>query len=87
MPNTKSAARRARNSARKRDRNRGVKARIKSLQKQHAEVLKAGSKEDADKSLRSLTSALDRAAKGGVIHKRTADRRKSRLTLALGAKK
>jgi ribosomal protein S20 len=49
--------------------------------------LVAGKKEDAAKTLRLLTSALDKAAKSGVIHRARANRSKSRLSLRLKAVK
>jgi small subunit ribosomal protein S20 len=81
MPNTKSAERRARNSARKNLRNRSVKSRLHTLETSYLEVLAAGKKEDAAKQLRVLSSAFDKAAKAGVVHRATADRKKSRLAL------
>jgi len=81
MPNTKSAERRARNSARKNLRNRSVKSRLHTLEMNYLEVIAAGKKEDAAKQLRGLSSAFDKAAKAGVVHRATADRKKSRLAL------
>jgi small subunit ribosomal protein S20 len=83
MPNTKSAERRMRNSARKQSRNHSVKSRLHTLQKGYAEALAGGKKDAAASALRTVSSALDKAAKGGVIHARTASRKKSRLTLQL----
>ncbi len=83
MPNTKSAERRMRNSARKETQNHAVKSRLHTLEKKYLELVTAGKKEDAAKSLRLLTSAFDKAAKSGVVHRATADRKKSRLALAL----
>jgi small subunit ribosomal protein S20 len=68
MPNTKSAERRVRNSARKQSQNQVVKSRLHTLKRSYADALGAGKKEDAAKTLRELTSALDKAAKRGVIH-------------------
>ena len=87
MPNTKSAERRMRNSARKNLRNRSIKSRIHTLEKNYLELLSAGKKEDAAKELRALSSAFDKAAKSGVVHRATADRKKSRLTLRLAKAK
>lgn len=87
MPNTKSAERRARNSARKNLRNRSTKSRLHSLERAYLELLAAGKKDDAAKQLRSLSSALDKAAKAGVLHRATADRKKSRLALRLAKAK
>ncbi len=83
MPNTKSAERRMRNSARKQLRNRSKKSRLHTLERNYQEVLKTGKKEEAGISLRLLSSAFDKAAKAGVVHKSTANRKKSRLALQL----
>lgn len=83
MPNTKSAERRMRNSARKQARNRAVSSRLKSLEKSYNAAVKAGKKEDAATALRSTLSAYDKAAKNGVIHRGLANRKKSRLTVRL----
>jgi small subunit ribosomal protein S20 len=87
MPNTKSAERRMRNSARKNLRNRSIKSRIHTIETSYLELLSAGKKDDAAKQLRSLSSAYDKAAKSGVVHRATADRKKSRLALALAKAK
>ena len=83
MPNTKSAERRMRNSARKNLRNRSIKSRLHTLEKSYLELLSAGKKDDAAKQLRTLSSAFDKAAKSGAVHRATADRKKSRLALRL----
>jgi len=87
MPNTKSAGRRMRNSARKNLRNRSVKSRIHTLEKSYLELLSTGKKDEAGKELRTLSSAFDKAAKSGVVHRATADRKKSRLALRLAKTK
>jgi small subunit ribosomal protein S20 len=83
MPNTKSAERRARNSARKNLRNRSVKTRLHSLERGYLQLLESGKKEDASKAFQGITSAFDKAAKAGIVHRATADRKKSRLALRL----
>jgi len=83
MPNTKSAERRMRNSARKQTRNHSTKSRLHTLERNYLELLGAGKKEDATKALRTISSAFDKAAKSGVVHRVTADRKKSRLALRL----
>ena len=87
MPNTKSAERRMRNSARKKLHNRSVKSRLHSLEKKYLGLVSAGQKDDAAKSLSALSSAFDKAAKTGVVHRATADRKKSRLALRLAKAK
>jgi small subunit ribosomal protein S20 len=83
MPNTKSADRRMRNSARKKLHNRSIKSRLHTLERSYLQLLETGKKEDATQSLRSLSSAFDKAAKSGVVHRATADRKKSRLAIRL----
>jgi small subunit ribosomal protein S20 len=83
MPNTKSAERRMRNSARKQLRNKSVKSRLKTLEKSFLAAVAGGKKDDANAALRAVTSALDKAAKGGAIPKATANRKKSRLAVRL----
>ena len=87
MPNTKSAERRMRNSARKNLRNRSIKSRIHTIETSYLELLSAGKKDDAAKQLRTINSVYDKAAKSGVVHRATADRKKSRLALALAKAK
>ncbi len=79
MPNTKSAERRVRSSARRRIRNRKVKLGLKTLQKELNALVAAGKKEEAAATYRKVSSALDKAAKSGVIPKATASRKRSRL--------
>ncbi len=83
MPNTKSAERRVRSNARKQARNSAVKSRLTTLEKKYLDLTKAGSKDAASVALRDLTSALDKAAKVGVLKRGTVDRKKSRHTVRL----
>ena len=87
MPNTKSAERRMRNSARKRLHNRSIKSRLKSLERVYTDAAKNGKKDDAAAAYRKLSSAFDKAAKSGVIHKAKANRKKSRLAARLAVVK
>ncbi len=87
MPNTKSAERRMRNSARKQLQNRSVKSRLHTLERSYLKLLTAGKKDDATVALQAVTSAFDKAAKSGVVHRGTADRKKSRLALRLAHSK
>jgi small subunit ribosomal protein S20 len=83
MPNTKSAERRMRSSSRKRMHNRMVKSRLHSLEKKYLSLLTTGNKPEATALLGQVSSAFDKAAKAGVLHKAAADRKKSRLSLRL----
>jgi small subunit ribosomal protein S20 len=87
MPNTKSAGRRLRNSARKQLHNRSIKSRLHNLERNFAELLGTGKREEAATALRALSSAFDKAAKTGVVNRLMASRKKSRLSLRLKAAK
>ena len=78
MANTKSAAKRARQTIKRSLRNRSAVTRLRTMQKG------ARSSEKADVNrIRELISALDKAAKRGIIHRNAANRRKARLNRAL----
>lgn len=83
MPKTKSAERRMRSNERRRLRNRAVKTKLHRLEKAYLAAVAAGKKDEASKALKDVTSAFDKAAKGGVVHRATADRKKSRHALRL----
>jgi len=76
-----------RNSARKHLRNQSVKSRLHHLETHYAKFLVAGKKDEAVETLRQLSSALDKAAKAGVIHRARANRSKSRLSVRLNSAK
>ena len=76
-----------RNSARKQLHNRIVKSRLRTLERNYLEALTAGKKDDAAKELRTLSSAFDKAAKTGVVHRAAASRKKSRLAIRLARAK
>jgi small subunit ribosomal protein S20 len=78
MANTKSAAKRSRQSLKRGNQNRGVRTRLRTLQKR----VGVATKPDAEQ-IRGLISALDKAAKRGIIHRNAADRRKARLNRQL----
>ncbi len=56
MPNTKSAERRMRNSARKKLHNRGIKSRLHTLEKGYLQLVAAGSYTSARAMLRNLAN-------------------------------
>ena len=81
MANTRSAAKRSRQMLRRAVRNRSVKTHLRRLQKQ----IRLAPERSADQ-IRAAISAIDKAAKSGVIHRNAANRRKTRLNKALVAK-
>ena len=76
-----------RNSARKHGQNQSVKSRLKTLEKTYLRLVSEGKKQEAAGALRQVSSAMDKAAKKGVVHKGTVSRKKSRLSLKLNAVK
>ena len=76
-----------RNSARKRLHNRSIKSSLHQMEKKYLAILASGKKTDAAESFRNVSSAFDKAAKSGVIHKSMADRKKSRLSARLALMK
>ena len=83
MPNTKSAARRVRNSARKNLQTRSVKSKLRRLEKEFRAAVTAGKKDEAAKLLPGVHSAFDKAVKTGAVPRPTANRKKSRLAVSL----
>jgi small subunit ribosomal protein S20 len=82
MANTKSAAKRTRQSLVSAQRNRSVKTHLRRLQKQ----IRPASENSPDQ-IRAIISAIDKAAKRGIIHRNAANRRKARLNRALAERK
>jgi small subunit ribosomal protein S20 len=82
MANTRSATKRARQTLKRSLRNRSVVTRLRTMQKQ----ARATQTPSADQ-IRALISAIDKAAKRGIIHENAANRQKARLNKALAAAK
>ena len=77
MPNLKSAKKRMRQNEVRRDRNLQVRTRLKNARRIMMETLESKDAAAGDVAFRSYCSVLDKAAKGGVIKKNTAIRRKT----------
>ena len=80
MANHKSAEKRARQNEKRRVRNKAVKTRIKHVTKEVRQASGEASKEEAMAKLKAAQSIVDKALKKGVIHKKTAARKVSRLS-------
>jgi small subunit ribosomal protein S20 len=85
MANTRSAAKQARASERRRAHNRIIKSKLHTLEKKFVLLTDAKKATEAAETLRALVSALDKAAKVQVVTKNFANRKKSRLTARLKA--
>ena len=86
MANHKSAEKRARQNEKRRLRNKAVKTRVKHITKDvRLSSSGAASKEAALAKLNTAQSIIDKAAKKGVIHRKTAARKISRLSKLVNA--
>lgn len=79
MANTLSSKKRIRQNARRRMRNKNVRARTRSFIKRAQTAIEEGNTQVAAEAVKQAISEIDRAKTTGVLHRRTADRRKSRL--------
>ena len=86
MANTKSAIKAARKSKRLHDRNQGVRTRLKSLHKKLEAAIKAKDAAAAKAAGIAYVSAMDKAAKTGVVHANTASRAKAHAAKHIFAK-
>ncbi len=86
MAITKSAKKAIRQSARRKKQNVIYKDEIKKLVKEARTLILAKKIDEAKKLLPKIYSALDKAAKVGVIKKNNASRHKSRLTKLIDKK-
>ena len=82
MANHKSAKKRARQMVKRTARNRPIKTRIKTVTRAFREALVEGDKTKVEETYNVAAQTLRRAASSGIIPKRTASRRVSRLSLA-----
>lgn len=76
-----------RGNARKRLHNRAIASRLRKLDRNLRDSVADGKPADATKALPAALSALDKAVKSGVITRAAANRKKSRLTLAINRAK
>ncbi len=79
MANHKSALKRIRQNEKRRLRNRSRRNRARTLVKKARLQIEAGDFSSAEQATLAAMRDLDKAASKGVIHRRNADRRKSRL--------
>jgi len=80
MPNTKSAIRRVKRTRTQASLNRIRKSKYKSAVKQISTYLEAGKIKEAKNFLPKFHSQLMKVAKTGIISKKTASRKISRIT-------
>ncbi|MEJ6951121.1 30S ribosomal protein S20 [Natronospora cellulosivora (SeqCode)] len=83
MPIIKSAKKRVKIAAKKTERNREWKNKLKSSIKAFENLVNEGNKAEAENQLKETVKIIDKASNHGIIHKNNAARKKSRLTKML----
>ena len=80
MANHKSALKRARQNEGRRLRNRGYKTRVKNAVKNVRTAIAENTPEKAQEDLKAAVSVIQKTVSRGVIHRKTASRKISRLS-------
>lgn len=79
MANTKSAKKAARQTVRRTNANKGRRSRARSYARKVEEAIEAGDKTAAAAALKAAEPVLARTAQKGLVHRKTASRKVSRL--------
>ena len=87
MATHKSALKRSKQSKEKRLRNRNVKSNLKTSMKAVSAAIEEKDRKKAQEVLSRVTPVINKAASKGVIHKKNAARKISRLTRKVNALK
>ena len=82
MANIKSQIKRNKQNEKRGERNKTVRTALKTSTKKVRLAVTSGDAEAATTQQREASRALDKAVAKGIVHKRTAARRKSRLAKA-----
>ena len=85
MAKSLSAKKRIRQNLKRRARNRVVKTAVKTAQKKVLAALEQGDRQGVAGSWKAAVKALDQATAKGIMHRRTAARRKSQLIRKVNA--
>jgi small subunit ribosomal protein S20 len=82
-----SAEKRSRQTVKRTERNRHIRATTRGYAKVLREALRAGNVSDAQKVLPSFVQEMDKAVSKGIYHRKTASRHISRLSAQVAALK
>ncbi|MGH8745967.1 MAG: 30S ribosomal protein S20 [Burkholderiales bacterium] len=85
MANIASARKRARQAEKRRTHNMSMRTAVRSAIKSVKKAIVAGDKPAAERVLQASQSVIDRVASKRVLHRKAADRHKSRLSRAIKA--
>lgn len=83
MPNIKSAKKRVELSKVAYEKNKAEKSALKTIVKKFDAALEGGDKAAAEAAYKQAVKAVDKAEGKGILHKNTAARKKSGMTLRL----
>ena len=83
MPNIKSAKKRVLVAKVNTERNKADKSALKTTLKKFDAAVAEGNKELADSTFKAAVQSIDKAAGKGILHKNTAARKKSQITLKM----
>jgi len=85
MPNHKSAEKRDRQNLKRNAVNTASRGALRTQVKKQRLAIAAGDKTEAAKILSETVKVIDQSVRKGVLHRNTAARYKSRLTLSVNA--
>lgn len=85
MANTSSAKKAARKALRRTEINKARRTRMKSEVRRVEEAIASGDKTSAEAALKRAEPVLARTAQKGIVHRKTASRKVSRLTARVRA--
>ena len=80
MANTKSAKKAARQTVRRTEVNKARRTRLRSSVRKVEEAIASGNKEAATAALKEAEPIIARTAQKGIVHRKTASRKVSRLS-------
>lgn len=85
MANTKSAKKAARQTIRRTNVNKARRTRLRSSVRKVEEAIASGNKEAAVAALKEAEPIIARTGQTGIVHRKTAARKVSRLSKRVGA--
>jgi small subunit ribosomal protein S20 len=85
MANTKSAKKAARQTVKRTERNKSRRTQLRSSVRKVEEAIAAGDKAAAQAALKDAEPVLARTAQRGIVHRKTASRKVSRLAKGVRA--
>lgn len=83
MPNRRSAIKKLRADKKRHTRNLMILSDLKTQLKKVRALITSKKEKEAREAINLLTSKLDKAVSKGILHRKNADRRKSRLSVRL----